>query len=231
MLRALLFDFNGVLVDDEPIHCELLRQVLAEEGIDLSPEDYYRDFLGLDDRGCFVVALRAHGDEADAVRLTRLVTRKAAYYRQRIRREGYPFFAGAADLVAQAAAADLVLGIVSNALRSELEGALDQLNVRDDFKVLITREDVEHGKPDPEGYRGAVSQLNARPPLPERLFHPHEVLAIEDSPAGLQAATEAGLRTLGVAHTRPVEDLTNAEHRIPSLATTNLSQIEALFES
>ena len=229
-MRAILFDFNGVLVDDEPIHCELLRQVLAEEKVELSAEDYYRNFLGLDDRTCFVTALRAHREATDPVRLARLVARKASYYRQRIRREGYPFYSGAAELVARAAS-ELVLGVVSNALRSEVEGALDQLDLRAAFKVLITRTDVEHGKPDPEGYRKAVAQLNSRPPLPERLFHPHEVLAIEDSPAGLQAATQAGLRTLGVAHTRPIEHLTDAEHRIPSLATTNLSQIEALFKN
>ncbi len=230
MLRALLFDFNGVLVDDEPIHCELLLQVLAEENIELSPEDYYRDFLGLDDRSCFVTALRARGEAADPVRLARLVARKAAYYRQRIRHQGYPFYPGVAELVAQTAT-ELVLGVVSNALRSEVEGALDQLDLRTAFKVLITRADVEHPKPDPEGYREAVARLNSRPPLPERLFHPHEVLAIEDSPTGLQAATQAGLRTLGVAHTRPIEELTDAEHRVPALATTDLSQIEALFKN
>ncbi len=230
MLRALLFDFNGVLVDDEPIHYELLRQVLAEEGVQLSTEDYFSDYLGLDDRSCFVAALRSNSAAPDAGRLARLVTRKASYYRQRIRQEGYPFFPGTADLVAQAITSNLVLGVVSGALRSEVEGALDQLKVRAHFKVLVTCEEVDNGKPDPEGYRQAIAQLNSRPPLPERLFHPHEVLAIEDSPAGLRAASQAGLRTLAVAHARPSEELHEAEHQTPSLAATDLPQIQALFD-
>ena len=86
-----------------------------------------------------------------------------------------------------------MLGIVSGALRDEVEGALRQSGLRNLFKVLITAEDVAEGKPDPEGYLRALEALNSTPPLPERLIHPHEVLAVEDSPAGLSAAADIGL--------------------------------------
>jgi beta-phosphoglucomutase len=198
VLRAVLFDFNGVLVDDEPIHLEMFQRVLADEGIALTTEDYYGRTLGLDDRGCFAAVLAAAGEEASVPRLMRLLARKSAYYQERIRKQGYPFVPGAPELVRELAAAGRMLGIVTGALRDEVEGALRQAGLRDLFKVLVTAEEVEKGKPDPEGYLRALEGLSSLPPLPARLIHPHEVLAVEVSPAGLAAAAEVGLMTLGI---------------------------------
>jgi beta-phosphoglucomutase len=229
VLRAVLFDFNGVLVDDEPLHLEMFQRVLFEEGIALSREDYYARYLGFDDRGCFAAVLEAAGQEPTVPRLMRLITRKASYYQERIRAGGYPFFDGAAELVAEIAASGRMLGVVSGALREEVEGALRQAGLLDRFKVLVTAEDVTEGKPDPEGYRRALQELNALPPLPERLLHPHEVLVIEDSPAGLQAAAEAGLLTLGVAQTYPRGELRQADAVAERLAGLSLAALERTY--
>lgn len=229
VLRALLFDFNGVLVDDEPVHLELLHQVLAEEGVELTPEDDPAELLGLDDRGRFTALLAAAGRPAAPETLSRLIARKAAYYQLRIRQQGYPFFPGATELIRAAADAGLMLGVVCAARREEVEGALEQLAVGQCFKALVTAEDVRESKPDPEGYRRGLELLNALPPLPSRLLHPHEVLAIEDTPAGLAAAAAAGLLTLGVAHTYPPAELTAADHVVPSLADVSLGRIRELF--
>lgn len=229
MLRAILFDFNGILVDDEPVHLEMFQRVLAEEGISLTSEEYYRDYLGLDDRGCFAAVLQKAGEPATVPRLMRLIARKASYYQERMRQSGYPFFPGAAELVRELAAAGRMLGIVSGALREEVEGALRQAGLADRFKLLVTAEDVSEGKPDPEGYRRALEGLNSLPPLPERLFHPHEVLAIEDSPAGLSAAADVGLSTLGVAHTYPPERLRSADAVAASLEGMTVERLERLL--
>jgi len=229
VLRAILFDFNGVLVDDEPIHLEIFQRVLAEEGIALSVEDYYDRYLGLDDRACFAAVLAAAGEPATVPRLMRLIARKASYYQERIRRGGYPFFAGAVDLVASLAAGRRMLGVVSGALREEVEGALRQAGILDRFKVLITAEDVAEGKPNPEGYLRAMEALNSQPPLPERLLHPHEVLAVEDSPAGLAAARDLGLATLGLAHSFPAHRLRGADAVVESLRELTPELLERLF--
>jgi beta-phosphoglucomutase len=229
VLRAILFDFNGVLVDDEPIHLELFQRVLGEEGISLSAEDYYARYLGLDDRSCFAAVLEAAGEVPTIPRLMRLIARKASYYQGSIRERGYPFFPGAVELVKEAASAERMLGVVSGALLEEVEGALRQAGIRERFKVLVTAEDTAGGKPDPEGYRRALEALNALPPLPERLFHPHEVLAVEDSPAGLAAAAEVGLVTLGVAHTYPPDRLRAADAVAGSLRGMTLERLERLF--
>lgn len=229
MIRAILFDFNGVLVDDEPIHLEMFQRVLDEEGIALTAEDYYGDYLGLDDRGAFAAMLQKAGETATVPRLMRLIARKASYYQERMRQSGYPFFPGAVELVAELAAAGRMLGIVSGALSEEVESALRQAGLRDRFKVLVTAEDVTEGKPDPEGYRRALEGLNSLPPLPERLLHPHEVLAIEDSPAGLSAAADLGLSTLAVAHTYPPQRLKMADAVAESLEGMTLARLEQLL--
>lgn len=229
MLRALLFDFNGILVNDEPVHFALFRRVLGEEGVGLSQEDYYGLYLGFDDRDCFAAALGAAGQVVAPQRLARLVARKAAYYREEIRRSGYPLFAGGAALAREAAAAGLTLALVSGALREEVVGGLEQAGIAQLFKQLVTADDVERGKPDPEGYALALAALNSVPPLPERLIHPHECVAIEDSPAGLEAAAACGLRTLGVAHTYPAATLGRAEVVIEKLEGLRLGNLLTRF--
>lgn len=229
VLRAVLFDFNGILVDDEPIHLEMFQRVLADEGIALTADSYYTHYLGLDDRGCFAKVLGDAGQVPTMPRLMRLIARKASYYQERIRAGGYPFFPGAVELVGELAAAGRMLGVVSGALREEVEGAFRQAGLRDRFKVLVTAEDVNEGKPDPEGYLRALEALNSIPPLPERLIHPHEVLAVEDSPAGLAAARDVGLVTLAVAHTYPADRLRGSDAVAPSLAEMTLARLEQLF--
>ncbi len=229
MLRALLFDFNGILVDDEPLHFALFQRVLGEEGVALSHDDYFGRYLGFDDRDCFAAALAAAGAVCSSERVVRLIARKAAYYREETRREGYPIFPGAAELVREAAAAGLTLALVSGALRDEVAGGLEQAGIAALFKHLVTADDVLRGKPDPEGYALALAALNAEPPLPARLIHPHECVAIEDSPAGLEAAAICGLRTLGVAQTYPASALVQADVVVERLEGFHLRDLEASF--
>jgi beta-phosphoglucomutase len=229
VLRAILFDFNGVLVDDEPVHLELFQRVLADEGISLSADEYYTRYLGLDDRAGFAAMLAAAGEAATVPRLMRLTARKASYYQERVRREGYPFAAGAAALVRELAAQGRMLGVVSGALREEVEGALRQEGLLDHFKALITAEDVAESKPSPEGYERALEALNSLPPLPERLFHPHEVLAVEDSPVGLAAAAEVGLATLGIAHPYSRALLQGADAVVAGLDGLTPERLERLY--
>ncbi|MCH9649747.1 MAG: HAD family phosphatase [Deltaproteobacteria bacterium] len=231
MLRAILFDFNGVLVDDEPFHLELFQKVLEEEGLELTQEDYYSKYLGLDDKGCFAEVLHQAGRTVDVGYLMRLITRKASYYEALIRQKGYPFFPGAIDLVREVGKAGLMLGIVSGALREEVEGALRQGKIEDLFKLLVTAEDVLASKPDPQGYQLGLEGLNSIPPLPDRLIHPHEVLVIEDSPAGVEAAQALGLPTLAVAQSYPKKELAMADAVAPSLAKLKLSEVLELYSA
>jgi beta-phosphoglucomutase len=229
MLRAVVFDFNGVLVDDEPVHLAMFQRVLADEGIDLGRDEYYARHLGHDDRTVFAAVLGERGGDAGPARLARLVVRKAAYYQEHVRRHGYPWFPGAAELVTAAAERGWILALVSGALRDEVDGALAAAGLARRFQVVVTAEDVAAGKPDPAGYHLAIAGMNSRPPLPERLVHPHEVLAVEDSPSGLEAAAAAGFLTLGLAHSYPPARLAAAGAVLPTITGLTPDDLEAAY--
>lgn len=229
MLRAILFDFNGVLVDDEPLHLELVRRLLAEEGVTLSPAVYSRRMLGIPDRECFEMALKAAEEESSVERITALVEHKAELYRAIVDRRGFPEFPGVARLVADADDRGLMLGVVTGALRSEVDAALEQMDIAGRFKVIVSAEDVSVGKPDPQGYTRAVATFNTVPPLPSRMLHPHEVLAVEDTPQGLWAAHAAGLQRLGVAHTVHRDHLDLAEAVVDGLGGLDADRLIEMF--
>ncbi|MGD2116349.1 MAG: HAD family hydrolase, partial [Acidobacteriota bacterium] len=194
----------------------------------LPEEDYWSHFVGLDDRACLLELLERAGEAADAGRIARLIARKSSRYQELIRRDGYPYFPGAAALVRGLAEAEMPLGLVSGALRDEVEGALRQEGLRGCFKTLVTADDVGTSKPDPEGYRRGIQALNSAPPLPDRLLHPHEILAIEDTMAGVEAALAAGLTVVAVAHTHPAAKLEGAHRVVARIAEL---EVEDLMET
>ena len=228
-MRAILFDFNGVLVDDEPLHFETMQRVFREESIEITEQDYYSKYLGLNDRNCISTVLGHHDRPAPDDLVARLVARKSAYYQIQTRLKGFPEVPGAAELVREAHDAGWSLGVVTGALRMEVESALRQMKLDDCFKTLITADEVPKGKPDPEGYRRGLQDLNSLPPLPARLFHPHEVLVIEDSPLGLEAARSLGMPTLAITSTQSAERLAQADKISASMAELSVDKIVELF--
>lgn len=214
-LKAIIFDFNGVIVDDEPLHLELFRKVLLEEGIFLTDEEYHEKYLGFDDRGCFTAVLCDNArtpDAADDAFIYELIERKAEYYRQAIQ-ERMLLFPGVVDLVRRSAA-QYPLAIASGALRGEIEFVLERSEIRDCFSVIVTAEDVSECKPDPEGYLKALELLNAQN---NEQVQAHECLVIEDSLAGIEAAKAAGMRCVAVTNSYSARELTAADVVVTSL--------------
>lgn len=214
-LKAIIFDFNGVIVDDEPLHLELFRKVLQEEMIFLTDEDYHEKYLGFDDRGCFTAVLCDNSRTPDAANETfiqELIERKAEYYRQAIQ-ERMLLFPGVVDLVRRSAE-QYPLAIASGALRSEIEFVLQRGEIRDCFQVIVAAEDVSECKPDPEGYLKALDQLNA---ALNTEIQAHECLVIEDSLAGIEAAKAAGMRCVAVTNSYSSHELTAADAIVTSL--------------
>ena len=159
-IGAVIFDFNGVLVDDEAIHFALFREVLAQEGVVITERDYHERYLGYDDRGCFEAALADAGQSADRERLDQLIAQKARRYVE-VAGQGLRFFPEAAETLG-AVAARWPVAICSGALRPEIEYALRRLDRLDQITAIISAEDTDKGKPDPEGYRLALAALRAR---------------------------------------------------------------------
>ena len=225
MLRALIFDFNGIIVDDEPIHFELFKQVLAEEGIKLTEADYYARYLGFDDRGAFTAAYREHGRSLDEKLLARLIDRKAIYYQSEIRNK-VRIFPGVEKLVTTLVPV-LPLAVASGALRQEIETILSAAGLLKHFAVIISAEDVDHGKPEPEIFLKALARLNAQ----VEDGHPIDAadcLVIEDSKEGIRGARRAGMKCLAVSNSHPIELLQEANAVVRSLEEVDLSLLEKL---
>lgn len=202
MTEAVLFDFNGVLVDDEPQHCEALQRVLADEGLELTREQYYAHYLGLDDRTGFVEAFRRANRTLTTELLQHLVTTKSRVYLQLVT-ASLRLVAGAAEFVRDAGKR-FRLGIVSGALRREIDHALAQAGggLAGRFEVIIAADDVPRCKPDPAAYLAAHRAFNERRPISV-----DQCVVIEDSLPGLAAARAAGMPCVMLTTNHPAEKL------------------------
>ena len=223
MLRAVIFDFNGIIVDDEPIHFELFQKVLAEEGIELTNDAYYARYLGFDDRGAFSFGYREHNRPLSQPKLTELIARKAVYYQDAIRNH-VAIFPGVKKLVADLAQS-LPLAVASGALRNEIETILTTANLIHHFKVLVSAEDVERGKPEPDIFLQALAALNAHDGNP---IQANQCVVIEDSKEGIKGARRAGMKCLAVTNSHAAELLGEANLIVKSLEEVGLARLAQL---
>lgn len=222
-LRAIIFDFDGVVADNEPVHFAMFRRILGEIGVPLTQADYYAHYLGYDDKGCFAAVLAANGRQASADLLHELVARKARAYLDHIQQH-LVIFPGVQDFVRRAAAR-YRLGIASGALRHEIEFILDQAGIRKEFHHITSAEDVTRGKPDPEGFLHALEGLNRLSGPGQEPLSAEDCLVIEDSIPGIRAGHAAGMKVLAVANTHVPEELKEADAVAPSLEGLDLDAL------
>ncbi len=209
MIQAVFFDFNGVIVDDEPLQMKAYQEVLGREGLTVTEADYYGS-LGMDDRAFVRAAFERAERELDDETLARVIDAKTAAHRRLLEGE-LPLFPGVVTFV-KALRRNHSLGLVSMARRTEIDHVLERAALAPAFEVVVSAEDATACKPDPSCYNRALERLNAKRGgdahvLPLR---PDECLVIEDSPPGILAARAAGMRTLGVTNTVPGEALREA---------------------
>ncbi len=228
MLRAFFFDFNGVIVDDEFLHCSLFQKTLAQQSIQLSKEDYYQKYLGYDDHDAFGAVLKDQGRKVEESFLDQLIREKAKYYREEALQQNL-FVKGALDFVKQVSE-KYYLAIVSGALREEIEVWLDRGKIRDFFSTIVAAENVKHGKPNPEGYLKALDGVNRDYVSSSEILLPQECLVIEDSIWGIEAAHEAGMKCLAMATSYKPNELQSADWVANSFSEVNLSSILPAFE-
>lgn len=240
MLRAIIFDFDGIIVDSEPLIMRLTQRMAALEGWTVSEEEYYRDYLALDDRGIIEHLYESHGRAVDRTRRDELVQWKIRAYAEAIT-DGLNPLPGAVEFVNRVAA-EFTLSIASGSLRSEIEYLLQKLGLREAFAVITTADDCERSKPDPEVFlktltrlqqlsalsRGANGEMTPGRQMPTPL-QAAECLAIEDAPAGVRAAQAAGIRCMALAHSRPVEALRHADWVYGEFGDVDLERILAAY--
>lgn len=227
MLRAVIFDFNGIIVDDEPIHFELFKKVLGEEGIVLTEEAYYARYLGFDDRGAFIAGFQDNNRTLSDATVRELIERKAIYYQDAIRNH-VTIFPGVKPLVADLAQS-LPLAVASGALRNEIETILTTAGLINYFRAIVSAEDVERGKPEPEIFLKALAFLNAQTNGREPI-QAADCIVIEDSKEGVRGARRAGMKCLAVTNSHPSELLDEATAVVKSLEAVTLDFLESLCQ-
>jgi beta-phosphoglucomutase-like phosphatase (HAD superfamily) len=224
-LRAIVFDFDGVIANSEPLHFRAFRDVLAGEGIDLTERAYYERYLGFDDRGVFATVGFERGRSWSGDEVGRLVSRKALRLEE-IERDVSVIFPGAADAIRRTAAV-VPIAIASGALGPEIRRILDHADLTHYFSAIVSAEDTPASKPAPDPYQKVIGLLAAR--MDDASLLASECVAIEDSRWGLESARAAGLRTVGVTSSYAAAELALADLIIPSLVELNLEELRRLL--
>ena len=228
-LKAVLFDFNGVIINDEPIHQQLIEQLLVEENLRPNPAEFRQICLGRSDRVCLTELLHRRGRVVNETYLAQLLQRKAQAYQQQLEKLAkLPLYPGLEDLIFQLRSAQLKLAVVSGALRLEIELVLNRAQLAEYFTVIVAGDDITTSKPEPDGYLLAVERLNQQDSSLQ--LQPEECLAIEDTPAGIQAAKQAGISVVGIANTYPFHMLQRqANWTVDYLSDLELERIKQVL--
>lgn len=226
MIKALIFDFDGVIVNTEPLHHMAFQRVLAPLDLGFSWDEYHSHYIGFDDRDALRERFRQARQELSDARLTELMTRKADVFGQLIAENGIRAFPGVVDLLSSAGDS-LPLAICSGARRGDIEPVLNALKLTEAFDVIVSADDVKTSKPDPESYAVTVARLAQQFPLNKIVAG--DCVAIEDTPAGVTSARKAGLQVMAVTNTYPPDRLAEAGVTVRTLEGLTLDAIRGIF--
>ena len=231
MLKAIIFDFDGVITDSEILHFRAFNRVLEQYGIEITIKDYYKKYLGLTDVDCLTLVAKRNKINLDDEGIKNLVKQKNKIFAQMAKSEGQ-IIEGVRDFLQMLKQNNVPMAICSGALRAEIELILEQAKLRDFFTVIVSAEQVKKGKPHPDGFLLTLQKLN-QCVIPARAGIQNPILAeqcivIEDSHWGLEAAKKAGMHTIAVTTSYDADQLILAEKIITRLTDLNLTDLQQL---
>lgn len=225
MLQAVIFDFDGVIADSEPIHCRAFLDVFPQFGFPLTEELYYRDYLGYTDVDTLEVLSKDFRVPLDAPTRQRMLELKAKRFEELIQ-TNKPIISGVPAFVRMLRSNRIPLGICSGALRSDIDNILDGSELKGAFDVVVSADDVTKGKPDPQGFLLVLQRLGTKLARP---LQAGRCVVIEDSYWGLQAARSAGMKRIATTHTYPAQEMApHAERVVNSVTQITIPDLEAL---
>jgi beta-phosphoglucomutase len=225
---AIVFDFDGVLADSEPLHFRMLQRVLAEAGVALSEEDYYERFLGYNDEDALSAIGVAVGRPFTPAEIVELAARKTALVPTLLREPGVLFPSTRPCL--ERLEGRVPLAIASGAKRHEIEAVLDANGLARFFPVLVASGETPRSKPAPDPYARAIVLLQQQGLVPGGRDVARRAVAIEDSRWGLESARGAGLRTIAVTTSYTADELSIADLVIGDLADLTDDRLAVLVE-
>ncbi|MFS8119366.1 MAG: HAD family hydrolase [Microcoleus sp.] len=201
-LKAVLFDFNGVMINDEAIHENIIDRLMLDENLQLKRGEFREICLGRSDRTYITELLKRRGRYLTETYLDRLLLGKTQAYQEKIDSlETLPVYDGLAEFIDKIRVSGLKMAVVSGAMRSDIELVLNRSGLAANFELIVAGDDLAASKPEPDCYLLAVELLNQK--YPGLNLQPIECLALEDTFAGIEAAKKAGMQVAGVTHTYP----------------------------
>ena len=229
VLKAVLFNFNGVIIKDESIHRESIDEILLAEN--LSPQGKKSKVsVASSDKSCLKELLKLRGRSVTDEYLDKLIAKKAIAYRQKLEQLDLPIYPDVVQFIEQMFNNSYKLAVVTGAIGSEVELGLKQGKIGLYFDTIVSGDDISQNKPDPQGYLLAIDNLNKL--YPDLNLLPSECLAIEDTFAGLQASKSAGIQAVAIAHTYPFHMLQRqANWTIDRFADLEFDRIDNFFDS
>lgn len=225
--QAVIFDFDGIIVDSEPLHHKAFARVFDPINLTLTWERYYDYYLGFDDRDVIRERFKEADRDLDEQTLTSIMRNKANLFVDIVEREGVQPYPGVVPLIKRLGGT-IPLAICSGALSSDINPILRILQLQDRIDELVTADQVQASKPDPESYRLALTRLMER--FPGRVRDPGRCVAIEDTPAGITSARGAGLKVVAVTNTYAAESLGSADKVVDSLEGLTLESLDQLVK-
>ncbi len=226
MLKAIIFDFDGVIADTEPLHLKAFQLTLREKGIELSDEDYFENYLAYDDKTLFKELLKDRNYGHNEAQISDFMNRKSEHF-ENVLKGNILVLEGVPEFISEVSG-KYPLAIGSGAIRSEIIYILESGGLREHFEIIVSADEVINCKPDPEVFIEALRRLNNLDSVSEEIS-PQECLVIEDSTSGIKAAHSAGMKCLAITNSYAAEKLSEAELIKQSLKGIYLEEIEDLF--
>jgi len=221
MLRAIIFDFDGVITDSEILHLRAFNQSLIPYDIEISTKDYYTNYLGFSDFDCYKALIDNGLLKIDKRQIDGIVKKKSKIFEELTRTEGRTID-GVHEFLQMLEDNNIPMAICSGSLLTEIEVMLEGSGLRRYFAEIISAEQVKKGKPSPEGFLLSLQKLNenSQPPIAA-----NECIVIEDSNWGLQAAKDAGMHTIAVTNSYDAEQLKLAEKIVSHLKELTIDDL------
>jgi len=226
MLRAVIFDFDGVITDSEILHFRSFNKVLSQYGIEITKEDYYKKYLGLTDLDVFSLLANQNQLASDSQSIENLIKQKNHIFEQLAKTEG-KIIEGVREFLQMLKQNNIPMAICSGALLTEIELILTDAGLRFFFETIVSAEQVKKSKPNPEGFLLTLQRLNKKSQSP---VSASQCIVIEDSHWGLAAAKAAGMHTIAITNSYDADQLAMAEKVVSYLGHLSFRDLQELCD-
>ena len=226
MLKAVIFDFDGVIADSEMMHLNAFNQALKPHNCLITKHDYFDKFLGLTDIECFQMLVDQGQLELDQIGISKIAEDKKHIF-EKMMQKTTVIIEGVIDFLDMLRENNIPLAIYSGALRSEVECILKNADLLHRFSVIVAADDVQKPKPHPQGFLLALQNLNLKT---NNHISPDQCVVIEDSHWGIDAAIDAGMNTVAVTNSYAPEHLSDAKLIVERLDRITLDKLNTMCE-